>query len=63
MDNTDNEILRKTLIPAKNYEQLSLGDLLFELHQENRAIAHYKEPLSCELPNAKRSSAEHKVPV
>jgi hypothetical protein len=61
MEHKDSEILRRTLIPPKNYGELSLGDLLLELHQENRAIAHYQPPLNAVLPDLKRFHSDRHV--
>ena len=35
---TDSDAVRQTLIPPKNYDQLSLSELLIELYKENQAL-------------------------
>lgn len=60
MDRADSKALLNSLIPTKNYDQLSLGDLLMELYKEN--IALDKADKVNELANSKAAkSGEEKA--
>ena len=56
MENTDSETLRRALIPPKNYDQLSLSELLLELYKENQALDKFDHAIRYEKPNSAASS-------
>lgn len=51
MENSDSETLRNALIPPKNYDQLSLSELLIELYKENQLLDKYDHATRYEKPS------------
>ena len=51
MENVDSEALRNALIPPKNYDQLSLSELLIELYKENQALDKFDHAIRYDRQN------------
>ncbi len=51
METNDSDTLRQTLIPPKNYDQLSLSELLIELYKENQALDKFDRATRGERSN------------